>query len=162
MLKIHGTLDAAGFLAESVLRDSDDLITVYRGTDLYLENAIFQETGYLFSEAALPLAYEGYRIDEIFDSANKIHSKWLDNFDGDEIKYAYEHGIKGQELSKIYGLPRTMISVTTSEEIAKKFARDGFVYRAQIPRSQLIKQTISTSTEEEYLIKIGAKFELCK
>lgn len=55
-----------------------------------------------------------------------------------------------------------MISVTTSESVAKRFAGDGKIFVTQIPRSKLIRQTISSSTEEEYLIRIGAEFSLYK
>ncbi|MNI98193.1 hypothetical protein D3C73_1569950 [compost metagenome] len=48
------------------------------------------------------------------------------------------------------------MSVTSDEKIARFFAGpNGTVYHAQIPRSQLIPQTLPGSTEREYLIKFG-------
>lgn len=65
-----------------------------------MENRLFNETGYLLSDAALPLAYEGKEIRTVFEETNEIHKKWLENFNGDEIVYAREHGLLGHELEK--------------------------------------------------------------
>jgi hypothetical protein len=47
------------------------------------------------------------------------------------------------------------MSVTTDVSVANYFANGGRVYEARIPKSQLIPQTLSGSTESEFLNKFG-------
>lgn len=49
------------------------------------------------------------------------------------------------------------MSVTTDPDIARIFAGiDGKVFEAYIPKSKLIKQTLSGAGEKEYLIRFGS------
>ena len=49
------------------------------------------------------------------------------------------------------------MSVTTDPNVARKFAGvNGRVFEAYIPKSRLIKQTLSGAGESEYLIRFGS------
>lgn len=91
-----------------------------------------------------------------YAQSNNTHNNWLKIW-GNENDYVQAHAAFGTELSDAFGLDRTFMSVTTDLNVARKFAGEGGrVFEAYIPRSQLIKQTLSGAGESEYLIRFGA------
>ena len=136
---------------------ADNLLTVYRGTQSTAEQMIYDETGYLMSDATRRAYMETESIEEAYKATKPIHDEWIQIW-GDENTYVQAHGEFGIELPREFGLDRTMMSVTTDPSIAQSFAGEyGTVYEGQIPSSQLIPQTLKGSGESEYLIKYGAK-----
>jgi len=59
-------------------------------------------------------------------------------------------GGHGQNQTEWFGIPQTSYDVTI------KFARGGRFYEAEVPASELLKQTIETSTENEYPLRNGS------
>ena len=133
----------------------DEFLHVYRGTDKYAEIAAFNETGHLMSDATRNLYFETGNLDAAYVQSNLVHARWLDVW-GNENDYVQAHGAFGTELSQAFGLDRTFMSVTTDPSVAHRFAgKNGRVFDAYIPKSQLIEQTLRGAGESEYLIKFG-------
>ncbi len=133
----------------------DEFLHVYRGTDKYAEIAAFNETGHLMSDATRNLYFETGNLDAAYAQSNLVHARWLDVW-GNENDYVQAHGAFGTELSQAFGLDRTFMSVTTDPSVAHRFAgKNGRVFDAYIPKSQLIEQTLRGAGESEYLIKFG-------
>lgn len=136
---------------------SDELIHVYRGTDSSLEISVHQETGHLLSEATRVLYRETGNLEMAYMQSGAIHDSWLDIWWGSENYFAQAHGEFGLELPQDFGLNRTLMSVTTDPDVARYFAGpNGRVFEADIPRSQLIEQTLDGAGESEYLIRFGS------
>ncbi|WP_226383613.1 pre-toxin TG domain-containing protein [Paenibacillus massiliensis] len=134
---------------------TEELITVYRGTNNYLENAIYDETGHLLSDATRIAYRESGNLANAYKASQPIHDEWLKIWYNSMDDYVQAHRAFGTDLPKAFRMDRTLMSVTTDEKIAKYFANGGMVYKAKIPKSQLIPQTLPGSTESEYLIKFG-------
>lgn len=138
--------------------DGERMIQVYRGTKIGEENNIYEETGHLLSDAGR----EGYRelgdsIDGAYKHASDVHDKWVKIW-GSERDLVEAHAEWGQEVPQAFGLRRTFMSVTTDLKEAKRFADladGGRVYGGLVPESMLLRQTLSTSGESEYLIRLG-------
>ena len=136
--------------------DSDELIHVYRGTSGYAEISAFEQTGHLMSDATRNLYFETGNLETAYTQSGAIHDSWLKIW-GNETDYVQAHGEFGTELSEAFGLRRTFMSVTTDPDVARRFAGNtGRVFEAYIPKSQLIKQTLSGAGESEYLIRFGS------
>jgi RHS repeat-associated protein len=127
---------------------------VYRGTNRVLENQIFDLTGHLLSDAAQETYAETGSIVEAYASALETHLKWIQLW-GNELFYAQAHGAFGTEMPRVFGMPRTFVSVTTSLDIARSFARGGRVYSAVVPRWQMVPQGFLGAGEGEWLIRLG-------
>ena len=85
----------------------------------------------------------------------KTHDQWVAEW-GSENAYVQAHGEFGTELPQKFGMDRTMVSVTTDKKVAEFFAGPaGQVYEIQVPKSDLIPQTIVGAGESEYLIVNG-------
>lgn len=144
--------------------NSEEYITLYRGTGYYAEMMQIEDTGMLMSDSMRNSYYNnGGNIEMAFQESSQTHQKWIEIW-GNESDFAFAHGEWGSELSSEFGMDRTLISTTTDPEIAKYFAtsrnRNGRVYTVSVPRSSVIFQPNSNSGESEVLIKIfcnGAK-----
>ncbi|MCR5837087.1 MAG: hypothetical protein K6G88_11320, partial [Lachnospiraceae bacterium] len=137
-------------------RRADELVHVYRGTNRYTEISVFEETGQLMSDATRNIYLETGNLKGAYAQSNKIHNDWLTIWEN-ENDYVQAHAAFGTELSEAFGLDRTFMSVTTDVNVARQFAGEGGrVFEAYIPRSQLIKQTLSGAGESEYLIRFGS------
>ena len=135
---------------------SDELIHVYRGTDKYAEISAYEQTGHLMSDATRNIYMETSNLNTAYLQSVAVHDSWLKIW-GNEMDYVQAHGAFGTELSQAFGLDRTLMSVTTDIDVARRFAGDrGRVFEAYIPKSQLIKQTLSGAGESEYLIRFGS------
>ena len=135
---------------------SDELVHVYRGTNKYTEISVFNETGQLMSDATRNVYLETGNLKGAYVQSNSIHNSWLKIW-GNENDFVQAHAAFGAELSEAFGLDRTFMSVTTDLSVARKFAGEGGrVFEAYIPKSQLIKQTLSGAGESEYLIRFGS------
>ncbi len=107
------------------------------------------------SDATRNLYFETGNLDAAYVQSNLVHARWLDVW-GNENDYVQAHGAFGTELSQAFGLDRTFMSVTTDPSVAHRFAgKNGRVFDAYIPKSQLIEQTLRGAGESEYLIKFG-------
>jgi|GEM_PF-1939199 len=128
---------------------------IFRGTDRFLELRVFDETGYILSDAArLRFMENGGNIVDALKYSDKIHQKWLKIF-GTIEEYAEAHSKMGTELSKKYGLPRTLISFSDDQAKAIYFSNGGEVFKGSVPSSDLTKQTLDTATEGEFFIING-------
>ncbi len=108
------------------------------------------------SEDTRNLYFETGNIDATYAQSSAIHKNWLKIW-GNEMDYVQAHGAFGSELSRAFELDRTFLSVTTDPDVARRFAGvNGRIFEAYIPKSQLIKQTLSGARESEYLIRFGA------
>ena len=129
--------------------------TVNRGTNRYMEMSLYDETGYVLSEAAQKrYLANGGDIEDALAYSQKIHEKWIDEF-GSLDAYVQAHAKYGSELSDMYGMPRTMISTSDELARAKYFGgENGMLFEGPLPKNAY-KQTLETSTENEYLIING-------
>lgn len=130
----------------------------YRGTNSGEEYRIFMETeGHLLSDATKRLCQEnGGKLDMAYEQSVPIHDNWLDIWWGSENYFAQAHAEFGTEMPSAFDLRRTLMSVTTDIREAERFANGGYIFEVDIPRSQLIEQTLSDAGESEYLIRFGA------
>jgi hypothetical protein len=136
---------------------SSTQVTIYRGTNRMAENAIFDETGKVMSDAAQRGYYEsGGSVDEAAKAGKEAHAKDLAEWDG-ENDLAQAHSEFGTDMRE-FG-PKSTMSWTTDPEVAKSFANGGRIYRATIDPSEGIWQSLPTSTESEVLVPnmIGAE-----
>ena len=90
----------------------------------------------------------GGNIQEAIDFARREHEKWLKIW-GNENDFVQVHG----EFGKEFGLKKTLISVTSDENIIQTFGNT--VFSGKFPKSEIIKQTIPGAGESEYLIRFG-------
>lgn len=133
----------------------DKVVTVYRGTDKVAEQIVYDETGLIMSDSARKTYFETGDIDQAYATSQKTHEEWVEIW-GDEDTYVQAHGEFGTELSREFGMERSMVSVTTDRSTAEKFAGEfGTVYELQVPESQLIPQTLKGAGESEFLIVNG-------
>ena len=109
------------------------------------------------SDAARKVYFETGDINYAYEVSQKTHNEWIKIW-GNETAYVQAHGSFGTELSQSFGMDRTMISVTSDRKVAEYFAGpQGIVIELQIPKSQLIPQTLPGANESEYLIVNGTK-----
>ncbi len=140
--------------------NAGEMLTVYRGTGRYAENSIFDETGHLLSDAGQRSYLETGDLNSAYKSSQSTHDEWIDIWDT-EADFIQAHGEFGDELKQAFGLDKSFLSVTTDLDVARYFSNGGSLYKAEIPKSQLIQQTLETSTESEWLLKNGSDlFEL--
>ncbi len=72
---------------------------------------------------------------------------------GSEANLARELSLRGTKFTDAFG-PRSTFAVTTNIETAStKFKGKGVVFEGALRRSDLIKQTLETSTESEYFVR---------
>ena len=135
--------------------EGDNLVTVYRGTNNMNEIMIYDETGMLMSDSARRTYFETGDIAQAYAKSQADHEQWISIW-GDEDTYIQAHGEFGGELSREFGIERSMISVTTDKNVAQYFAGDGgTVIEMQVSASNLHQQTIVGAGESEYLIING-------
>jgi hypothetical protein len=158
-----GVADSADFALSGVsngLGGGEPMIRVYRGTSSHMEWEVHLETGHLMSDAARLAYKETGSLDAAYEIARGTHDDWLKIF-GSERKFGEAHGLKSSELQTEYGLRRTFMSVTEDIEIARNYSKGQHVFTGLVPKSSLLKQTIGTSNESEYLVRFGSeKFTL--
>ncbi|HSP77746.1 MAG TPA: hypothetical protein VLQ93_04420, partial [Myxococcaceae bacterium] len=142
---------------------ADDYVSICRGTNLTAELQAFDDTGHLMSEAARRTYFDTGSETAAYQSSERLHGEWVFLWGG-ERHYAEAHGAFGQELPQAFGMDRTLISVTTDPTVARRFAGvGGKIFVGRIPRAQLIPQTLSGSTESEYLLRHGTNaFEVAR
>jgi filamentous hemagglutinin len=131
------------------------MVTVYRGTSRGYENQIFDETGHILSDAAQRSYLETGNLSKAYSSSKSTHDEWIDIW-GNEADFVQAHGAFGTELPQAFNLDRTFISVTTDPDVAKYFSQGGTVYSGQVPKSQLIQQTLDGAGESEWLLRNGS------
>jgi hypothetical protein len=161
-LKTAGKEGAEKLADDALKQGGDDLVEVFRGTGRTSELSNFDEAGVLLSDAASrgfiesggPLA-EGLARSEVAFQQGVERAGGLDEL----IRL---QGKLGTELEKKLGVERSLISVTTDPAVARRFAGSGgVVFGARVPRSELIKQTLETSTESELFLKsVGFGFQV--
>ena len=161
----------SGEIAKSIKKyykhtEADDLLrkvwnpfdlpkTVYRGTNNAAELQIYEETGHLMGEAARRAYMETGSEAAAYQTSGIVHQNWVNKL-GSERAYVEAHGALGQELPRIYGMPRTLVSVTTDPAVASRFATvGGRVFVGRVPRSQLLQQSLPGAAESEYLLRHG-------
>ena len=131
-------------------------ITLFRGSSRGLEERVFQDTGYIMSDAAIRKYMETYSVDEAISYAKSVHKQYIKIF-GSEEAYAIAHAKLGSELENIYKLPKTFISFTSDEQRSYYFGVP--VYRVQTNFEEIFKQRLNTSTEYEKLFRFAVKAE---
>ena len=52
-------------------------------------------------------------------------------------------------------MKRTFVSLTDNPNVADTFAKGGAVYKGNISENQLVIPKVDTSTESEYLVRVG-------
>jgi RHS repeat-associated protein len=128
---------------------------VYRGTDITAENRAYEMTGHILSEAARRVFFETGNLALGYAKAAVTHQAWNALW-GSEIFHAQEHGLRGTEMAREFGMDRTFVSVTRSLERARYFAGStGKVYTAIVPRWEMVPQIIRGANEGEWLIRLG-------
>jgi len=125
-----------------------ELITIYRGTKNGRENELFDQTGFLMSD----VGGDGYRLAKSTKKSRAItseaHARNVEHF-GSEQAYVVAHGVNQEKAPA----GRTLISFTTDLARAEYFADGGSIFSAQVRRSEVLFQTLSTSTESEVLVR---------
>jgi len=127
---------------------------VYRGTDKGLEVGLYEETGYLMSDAARITYEEALRggashsqsLAEALRASRAAHKKQLAHW-GTLGKYVEAHGLRGTEIRAVG--QRSMISLTTDPTVAPTFGK--YVMSGEVPSKLLLPQTIPGATESEML-----------
>jgi hypothetical protein len=147
-----------GFAIRGVAH-AGDAVTIYRGTRIWHEIEIADETGLLMSDAAR-IGYSesrraGSGISEAIvqgrlasGAAHDVHlASW-----GSADWYVQAHGEFGHQISMI--APRSLISFTTDPNVAAHYAgAGGRIFSITVPRSSLIFQTLPGAGEAEVLVK---------
>ena len=95
----------------------------------------------------------GSNISDAFNNSKQTHQAWIDIW-GSESNYVEAHGMFGIEMSREFGMDRTLISATTDIEVAKYFGNT--IYEIKVPRANVLFQTIEGVGEKEVLIRICA------
>ena len=73
-----------------------------------------------------------------YQQTGAVHNSWLKVW-GNEVDYVQAHGAFGTELSQAFSLDRTLMSVTTDPNVARRFAGNkGRVFEAYVPKSQFL------------------------
>jgi hypothetical protein len=141
-----------GFLVHNICNGSRKL-EVFRANDRGLENRIFDETGFILSDAAQQrFAENGGNLADALAHARQVHQEWLKIF-GSPDNYARMHSARGTEFPTEFGLPRTLISVTDNSSQLSRFGDTH--YQGILPKSTLIHQTLPGAGEGEFLIPYG-------
>lgn len=153
-LRIAASLRLYGYVRD-VLTQIDPFgleeCRIFRGTDLYLEVKIFQETGLVMSDAAR-LAFEaarmsgrstGQAIEAALQASRAAHEVQLRAW-GSLGDYVMAHGLWGQEITA-FG-QRSMISFTTDPDVTGRFGRT--VFSGVVDSGTVIPQTIGGSEAE--------------
>ena len=66
------------------------------------------------------------------------------------------HMVFGIEMSRVFGMDRTFVSVTTDLTTARRFAGPtGKVYTAIVPRWEMVPQRFQSAGEGAWLICVG-------
>jgi len=131
----------------------EEMVEVFRKTDNGNEIRIFEETGYIMSDAAR----EGYReggnnIVAALNASVKAHEIQLKFWWGSQKAYNEAHGHFGTDLGNMEGVaPRSMVSFGTSLHSIRNI-QGQYLMRGWVPKRLLTPQTISTSNESEVLI----------
>ena len=130
-----------------------------------MELRIYEETGGVLSQTGAEVYYAARSFGDLSvrDAWSKaiieskyMHARQIKEW-GSLEQYIKAHGEFGQELLSVVD-GRSLISFTTDPAIAAHFAGEkGIIIHLKIPRSQLIEQTLATSTESEVLIINGVK-----
>ncbi|WP_160311858.1 hypothetical protein [Paenibacillus sp. IHB B 3415] len=79
---------------------AEDLVTVYRGTDKYLENSIYDEIGYLLSDATQIAYRESGDFASAYKASQSTHEKWLNIWYNNLDDYVQAHSAFGTDLQK--------------------------------------------------------------
>ncbi len=140
--------------------DNENFILLRRGTDRYGDPRAFDQSGYMLSDAArVKYIEKGGNLDEALKYSDEVHRQWLDIFDGDIHKYAEAHSSKGNfEMEEIYGLKRTLVSFTSDgSKIDTFIPNGGEILIGVFEKNKVIKQTLNTANESEYLIIGGTE-----
>ena len=133
---------------------NSDTQAVYRGTRHTNENWIYEESGYILREEAASIYRETGSLDAALQGAFKTYQNWI-NIWGDEDTYAQAHTEFGTELEREFDMKRTFVSLTDNPNVADTFAKGGAVYKGNISENQLVIPKVDTSTESEYLVRVG-------
>lgn len=168
-LGLTGIKGALGIISVSISqtgstpRREREIVTVYRGTNISLEKSSFDETGYLMSEQFnLTFNESMYETGSLPKSIVKAssenlvrHSELLGKYGGPEgLAIAMSDGNLARSEH-----PRSTFSVTTDLSVAEYYAGPlGRVFRAEIPRWQLIEQPLGSSSESELFVTGAAPF----
>jgi filamentous hemagglutinin len=127
---------------------------VFRGTDLYRERQLFEQSGWILSEAAGSRYLEnGGNLEDALKFSEAEHQRWLEIW-SNENDFVQAHGAFGQEIRRDFGLDRTLISTSTDRTIVDRFG--GSIFQADVPDSMLIRQTLPGAGESEFLIRHGS------
>ncbi len=136
---------------------ADDLIEIFRGTDRYAENMIFDQTGMLMSEAAQRVFMEGGTVEEALRVSEEAHTGAIADW-GNEDMLAQAHSAFGTEIQQAFG-PRSVMSFSTDVKVAEEFARGGPVYRALVSPQNVTWQSLEGAGESEVLVRNMIKVE---
>ena len=154
---------------QGVPNRGDDLVTVYRATNDSVERALHQQSKLLTSDASREvlgpsvLSSFGPKLNnELISLAKSVGQKRFkqlvkEHGSVDALIKAQSKG--GTEFAKKYQ-PRALFSVTRDPTVLDTFGKHHF--KAEVPRSSLIKQTLKTSTESEYFLMNPTKFHKIK
>lgn len=144
---------AADDAAQASARGADDLVEVFRGTGRTAELEAFEESGLLLSDAALTGFREGGSVAAGLSRSDAAFAEAIERVGSLDALIRLQ-GELGTEFVKRVGVERSLISVTTDPAVARNFAGPfGRVFSAKVPRSELIKQTLETSTESELFLR---------
>ncbi len=134
---------------------SDSKITLYRGSDRYAENIVFNETGYVLSDAALDIAYQTGNLGLGLQNSARTHAQLLYKFGGRDALFKAHSG--KTSFNNEIGLSRTTISWTYKLAKAKEYARGGSVFKTRIhPYSNYYKQGLGSEAEVTLLHGVKA------
>ncbi|CAA0111320.1 Putative deoxyribonuclease RhsC [BD1-7 clade bacterium] len=159
---------AALSLSGSTPNDNGEMLTVYRATHYGKEIEAWENTGFIMSEQMRIAYQEQTYFDDPGDVSasawNKAmgvnserHSQLLNKY-SDTAKLAIALA-NGDTAQREY--PRSTFSVSTDKSVVVNnyMKRPGSrIFMSRLPKSSLIKQTLSTSNESEYLVVGAAPF----
>ncbi|MFE1594947.1 DUF6531 domain-containing protein [Nocardia sp. NPDC058705] len=131
------------------LEPDGDLVRVYRGTDAGVEHQVQRENGFMMSDAARHEYYSTGSVEEALKASQRAHTEAIDEW-GSLDNYIQAHGEWGQEVGRDGFGPRSMMSFTTDEDVARRFGDT--IYTALVPRSSIHPQTLPGAGESEVLI----------
>ncbi len=149
----HQLLGLGLSMAPAIYEIANPLVKVYRATDRASEILAYQQTGFVFSDAARAGYYETGSIKLGIGISQEAHRSWVSLWWNDMSSYVQAHGQWGTEMAEAFNMRRTMISVTTDPKVLPNFGKT--IFSGYVRRSNLVKQILSGSTESEYLIKFG-------
>ncbi|WP_328712356.1 DUF6531 domain-containing protein [Nocardia salmonicida] len=131
------------------LEPDGDLVRVYRGTDSGVEQRLQEIDGFMMSDAARHEYYSTGSVEEALKASQRAHTEAIDEW-GSLDNYVQAHGEWGQEIGRDGFGPRSMMSFTTDENVARRFGDT--IYTALVPRSSIYPQTLPGAGESEVLI----------